>query len=412
METELLRCLVALAIASTISILATLAMRRVVRLVFGAAASYSTWLLVPAAMLAVLLPIRRSPESMIRVSIPIDSASALRHSLGLSLHTASSADWILWALGVWLVGAVLFALYLARLQLAFVNDLGTLSGSRRVLRAEYPEGCPVLLGFLRPKVILPADFESRYTRLERLLVFSHERTHLRRGDALWNALVALIRCLLWFNPFVHLASGVFREDQELACDAAVVDRYPGSRRTYATAMLKTQLAGRALPVGCHWHSAHHLKERLRMLKKSGPSRRRRTCGYLLVVLSSLLVGYAAWANEPSAPPSVALQMRWLLDGAEILNVGAAAQGDRLVVTSDQWFDLSTTVAGTKYHGRCLVKPLDPPMSDQVLIECKIRRDGQVVFTPSAIIHDAERGVLKIADPDLDFTIEVTPSIQK
>ena len=409
METDLLRCVVALAIASTLSILIILAIRRVVRRVFGAAASYSTWLLVPAAMLAVLLPIRRSPGSTLRVSVPIDSAAALRHSLGLSLHTARSVDWTLWALGAWLVGAVLFALYLVGLQRAFVNGLGTLSGSRRVLRAECPEGCPVLLGVLRPKVILPADFESRYTRLERLLVFSHERTHLRRGDALWNALVALMRCLLWFNPFVHLASSVFREDQELACDAAVVDRYPSSRRTYATAMLKTQLAGRALPVGCHWHSAHHLKERLRMLKKSGPSRRRRTCGYLLVAVSSLLVGYAAWATEPSAPLSIALQVRWLVNGAEILNVGAAAQGHRLLVSAGQPFNLSAAAAGTTYHSRCVVKPIG---SDQVLIECKVSRNGQVVFTPSGITHDGERGAFRIADPDLDFTMEFTPSIQQ
>jgi hypothetical protein len=173
-------------------------------------------------------------------------------------------------------------------------------------------------------------------------------------------------------------------------------------------MLKTQLADRALPVGCHWHSAHHLKERLRMLKKSGPSRRRRTCGYLLVAVSSLLVGYAAWATEPSAPPSIALQVRWLVDGAEILNVGAAAQGDRLLVSAGQPFDLSAAAAGTRYHSRCLVKPLSPPMSDQVLIECKISRDGQVVFTPSAITHDGERGAISIAG----FTMEFTPSIQK
>lgn len=142
-------------------------------------------------MLAVLLPIRHSPASTIRVSLPIYPASALRHSLGLSLHTAPSVDWTLWALGAWLVGAVLFALYLAGLQRAFVNGLGTLSGSRRVLRAGCPEGCPVLLGVLRPKVILPTDFESRYTRLERLLVFSHERTPRRQCEIVCRAFVHL-----------------------------------------------------------------------------------------------------------------------------------------------------------------------------------------------------------------------------
>lgn len=300
MKTELIRVLFALTIASTLSILVTLSIRRVVRLVFGAAAAYSTWLLVPVSMLTALLPNPSNPVSAIGIFLRIAPIAALDRSLRSSFHTAPSVDWTLWATGLWIAGTALFVLYLAGLQRAFVNSLGLVSGSRCVLRAERSEGCPALLGVFRPKVILPLDFESRYTRLERLLVFSHERTHLRRGDAVWNALVALVRCLLWFNPLVHVASTRLREDQELSCDAAVMEDHPGLRRTYATAMLKTQLAEAALPVGCHWHSTHHLKERLQMLKKATPSRRRRTCGHVLVALTSLVVGYGVWAAEPDA----------------------------------------------------------------------------------------------------------------
>jgi beta-lactamase regulating signal transducer with metallopeptidase domain len=315
MTSELLRELIALTIASTLSILVTLAIRRGVRAVFGAVAAYSAWLLVPAAMLALLLPTPHSSgATTIGMSFRIDPISTLNHALdgalGASLQTVHSFDWAMWAIGAWAAGAALFCLYLAGLQRAFVKSLGTLSGSRCVLRATQSAGCPALLGVLRPKIILPIDFESRYTRLERLLVFSHERTHLRRGDALWNALVALIRCLLWFNPLVHLASKCFREDQELACDAAVMEDHPAARRKYAMAMLKTQLADAALPVGCRWHSMHQLEERLRMLKNATPSRRRRLCGRLLVALASLLVGYAAWATEPYATGSTAIPVEF------------------------------------------------------------------------------------------------------
>jgi bla regulator protein blaR1 len=309
MTTELLRYLVALTIASAFSILVTLAIRRVVRLVFGAAASYSTLLLVPVTMLAVLLPNPLDSDSAIGISLRIDSVTALSHaldrSLDSSLHTAPSLDWTPWALGTWLVGAALSVLYLAGLQRAFVNSLGTLSGSRCVLRAERSAGCPALLGVLRPKIILPVDFESRYTRLERLLVFSHERAHLRRGDAFWNAFVALMRCLFWFNPLVHLASSRFRVDQELACDAAVLEDFPRSRRTYANAMLKTQMVDVALPVGCNWQSACHLRERLNMVRNAVPSHTRRTYGRVCVVVASLVVGFSAWATQPATAIRVA-----------------------------------------------------------------------------------------------------------
>jgi beta-lactamase regulating signal transducer with metallopeptidase domain len=303
MKSELITYLVALTIASTLSMLVVLAIRRGVRLVFGAAAAHSTWLLVPAAMLAALLPAPSDSGSTIGVSIRIALFSmlstAIDNSPGSSLHTVHPVDWTLWAIGAWVTGAALFVLYLAGLQRAFVSSLGTLSGSRCVLRAARSAGCPALLGVLRPKIVLPVDFESRYTRMERLLVFSHERTHLRRGDTLWNAFVALMRCFFWFNPLVHLASTCFRVDQELACDAAVLGDFPRSRRTYANAMLKTEMLDVALPVGCSWQSAYHLKERLKMVKKAVPSHRRRTYGRVCVVVASLVVGFSVWAAQPA-----------------------------------------------------------------------------------------------------------------
>jgi BlaR1 peptidase M56 len=102
---------------------------------------------------------------------------------------------------------------------------------------------------------------------------------------------------------MHFAAGRLRVDQELACDAAVIDRYPFSRRAYAGAMLKTLLADGALPVGCHWRSIHPLKERLEMLKESAPGRIRREFGRVFVAIASLAVGYVAWASDPVADPA-------------------------------------------------------------------------------------------------------------
>ena len=65
-----------------------------------------------------------------------------------------------------------------------------------------------------------------------------------------------------------------RLDQELACDAQVVAAHPAARRSYAEAMLKTQLAGRPLPLGCYWPApaAHPLVERIACSSR-GPGRR-------------------------------------------------------------------------------------------------------------------------------------------
>src|SRR5437868_5801324 len=115
MKSELLTYLVALTIASALAIFVALAIRRGVRLVFGAAAGYSIWLLVPAAMLAVLLPAPSDSDSAIGMSVRIALFSTLSNALDSSprssLHAVHPVDWTQWAIGVWAAGAALFVFY-------------------------------------------------------------------------------------------------------------------------------------------------------------------------------------------------------------------------------------------------------------------------------------------------------------
>jgi bla regulator protein BlaR1 len=303
MINEPLRDLFTLTIVSSLAIIVMLLLRRYLRQAFGPAVSYFAWLLVPAVIVAALLPNTRASGLPFAFSMEVPKVSA--PGIAYGNVGAPSVDGSAWLLRAWGVGCALFLLYLAGLQYAFLRNLGTLSHSRGMLRAASCVGCPAVVGIFRPKVILPADFEARYTPEEQSLVLAHESTHLRHRDALWNALVALIRSLFWFNPLVHLGASRFRVDQELACDAAVIRSYPNSRRAYADAMLKTQLADSSLPVGCHWHSAHPLKERIEMLKQSPPGSLRRNFGRVLVVLASVLGGCLAWAAEPTVTPTAA-----------------------------------------------------------------------------------------------------------
>jgi hypothetical protein len=184
-------------------------------------------------------------------------------------------------------------------QRRFMRSLGTLAPlDAQLLRAQSNAGCPALIGVWRPRIVLPADFETRYDAAERALILAHEHLHRVRGDAQTNALVAALRCVYWFNPLVHFAVKRFRFDQELACDAGVIARFPQARAAYAAAMLKTQLADFGLPAGCHWQSTHSLTERIAMLKRPLPGRVRAVCGLVLATLLTGAGGYAAWAAQP------------------------------------------------------------------------------------------------------------------
>jgi hypothetical protein len=173
--------------------------------------------------------------------------------------------------------------------------------TRRV--AADPSIGPALVGVLRPRLVLPADFETRFNARERALILAHEEFHRVSGHTVINTLVEVARCVSWFNPLVHLAAVRIRIDQELACDAAVIAARPDERRAYAHALLKTQIASAFPPLGCVWtsRSAVHLRRRVAMLGRASLSRRGAVAGAATVVAVGLASGYAAWAQQPERP---------------------------------------------------------------------------------------------------------------
>jgi TonB family protein len=287
------------------AVLIVLALRQAICLAFGAQAAYRLWLVVPFAAVATLLP---APVQPLVLALPLFSGDVSNAPLAAVAPVAAFDPQFL-LLGVWLCGAFATLVTFMLQQRRYLRRLGRLTGiDAYTLRAENTSHCPALIGAIRPRIVLPGDFESRYAPRERELVLAHERAHLARGDAQINALVAVLRCLQWFNPLFHFAALRFRFDQELACDANVIARFPEARRCYADAMLKAQLAGQArqelrLPVGCHWPSGHPLKERIAMLKRPLPGPAKTVVG---LALAAVLVGtgsYAAWAAQPGATKS-------------------------------------------------------------------------------------------------------------
>jgi beta-lactamase regulating signal transducer with metallopeptidase domain len=99
-------------------------------------------------------------------------------------------------------------------------------------------GAPFVTGLLEPTVFLPTDFAQRFSPQEQQWVLIHELTHIRRRD-LWARLIAEgFRAVFWFNPLVHLAVHLLRQDQEYACDQAVVSRCtPHERYRYGRALM-------------------------------------------------------------------------------------------------------------------------------------------------------------------------------
>lgn len=275
MAVEVLAHLAFCNLAAGLAILLVLILRRPTRALFGAEIAYLLWLLPVAAGLAALLPARAAEPG----------AEAARRFIMSGDHAA-----VLGA--VWAIGAGL--------------ALGLLlwSQSRFMRRARLGLAGPAVVGVLAPRMVVPDDYQTRFTEAERAVIRAHERAHIERLDPRVNALMALIQCLGWFNPLVYLAVREARLDQELACDARVMGRLSRERGLYARTLLKTQLGAQALPLGCHWpaEAPHPLEERVTMLTRPHPTFRRTAMGGVLVTAMSLTAAVGAWSAQPEGPP--------------------------------------------------------------------------------------------------------------
>ncbi|MFI5178571.1 MAG: M56 family metallopeptidase [Vicinamibacterales bacterium] len=77
---------------------------------------------------------------------------------------------------------------------------------------------PIMIGWLKPVVILPTAVLSGFSpeQVEALLV--HELAHVRRHDYLVNLLQAMVETVLFYHPAVWWLSGRVRDEREHCCD--------------------------------------------------------------------------------------------------------------------------------------------------------------------------------------------------
>lgn len=276
--------------------------RRPLRRWLGAEAVYALWLLVPLGAALCCWPAHREPVPMTAPFAPAAAAPwpALPPTPAALPH---AADILLCA---WLLGAACGVALLCRRQRAFTRSLGHLvrRGDDTWMSARTDVG-PLLVGLPRPRIVLPADADTRYSPQEQAAVLAHERLHRERGDLWWNALCAALRCVFWFHPLGALAQRCFLADQELACDSAVLRGRLHAPRTCADALLKTQ-AGAALPLGCAMQAGSLLHERIRNLGRRGSPRHvRRVVALLLATVSIAGACLARAASTEQVPADAA-----------------------------------------------------------------------------------------------------------
>jgi beta-lactamase regulating signal transducer with metallopeptidase domain len=381
---------------------------------------------VPAVLVAAWLPAPSPLLHVTAVEVPAQIRAVLATDFGASRPDPAVLASL--AVGAWVVGALVMAITLVARQRSFRRSLGTLRRDDDGLHRSADVTAPMLVGAWRPRVVVPMDFEARYSADERELVLAHERAHKERGDVAINAVASFALCLCWFNPLVYRALAWLRMDQELACDALVLSKHGDARRRYADALLKTQLATDAAwrqPIGCHWQSVHPLKERIAMLKRPLPGSTRRFIGLACIAALTAAASYATWAGQPAdTDRHILVDLKLTITNTQTNEVRAFAtrylvrSGEEIQDRGDQPLDIACTPYLTDAIGQesDALRELKAqahivPRPGQIFVQCAIPRTGTADERPMLLVPDGEWGIIETTAKDgaHQYRIEIRPS---
>lgn len=81
---------------------------------------------------------------------------------------------------------------------------------------------PIILGLLKPCILLPIHLISDYNESDMRYMLLHELQHYKYHDAIGSFLMNLAGVVYWFNPLVWYAIKEMRNDREVACDTSVL----------------------------------------------------------------------------------------------------------------------------------------------------------------------------------------------
>lgn len=163
---------------------------------------------------------------------------------------------------------------------------------------------PITYGVFHPKIILQSSILQDGELLE--FVLTHELTHVKNYDMIFNHLKNLINCMYWYNIALIVSSKYIEDDIETLCDKLVVERLGDSnttRKKYCLGMLKlieSKSFKKTIAL-----NMHPTKERMVTMKKWRKNVRG-VCTFALVMILSLTTFVDVRASQNSSVVSSVL----------------------------------------------------------------------------------------------------------
>jgi uncharacterized protein (TIGR03435 family) len=226
-----------------------------------------------------------------------------------------------WIVSTWLVGITLLLLRtfagwwrvrrLHRIALvssrsrwqAAANRIASRLGLRRAIRIVELAGIdvPLVVGCLRPVVVLPIAAFSHLSPAQADAILAHELAHIRRHDYLINLMQTLAETLLFYHPGVWWISARIRNEREDCCDDVAV-AVCGDPVGYAAALAELENRRSGSPHLAPAATGGSLLNRVRrILHAEIPHQADAPHWIVLCALAAVLVAAGVWRLDAQGP---------------------------------------------------------------------------------------------------------------
>ncbi len=226
-----------------------------------------------------------------------------------------------WALGLWAVGVVCFAL---RFLFALLAVRGWKRSGQDIVSAEWKQrfsqlravlevsrpvqflssaaiAVPMVIGWLKPVVLVPAGLFTGLTTAQLEAILAHELAHIRRHDYLANLFQHFMETLFFYHPAVWWISTKMREEREHCCDDLAASACGGALG-YAKALTALEELRGVAPVLSVSATGGSLLARIRRILGLPEEKSRSWPLGLLAVLALAIIPFALAKEEGRPAP--------------------------------------------------------------------------------------------------------------
>ncbi len=394
--------LLALTIRSTVTLALVWLLDRVLGSRMNTRSRRLWWVIVP---MSFLLPsgvpvFPAALDAPLAMTMQAGRAHVIEAAFGARVPSVAEphfagAMWLRVLAVVWLLGAIVYmavvivrtvraSRHWSRMRLNTDGELlSLLEDCKAGARITAPIGiavseavpAPALHGWLRPRILLPAEMVRLMPREKLRAILLHELAHFRSLDIPLHWLHTLACAVHWFNPFVHIGTRAWMRFREEAADECAIAWMGGGTEAgdYGEAFVEAlkhsgtfSLPLGALVVG---ESNQNLKYRMLMIINHAQKTPRALLAVILtigiVVTAAFLpvraaepAASAAQADTAKSDPAIQAMLAWLKLADEGKYAGAWSDASKLfkaAMTQDKW-DATMKVVRTPL-GACTSRAL-------------------------------------------------------